>query len=458
MVFPVEGANDRIPGEVVAILDAYPDPAILLGLDYRILAANAEYRKVYGDGSPAPGRHCYEVSHAISVPCEMAGEACPVKDVLHSGTSKRVLHVHHTPRGNEHVDVEVRPVFNQSGEITYLLEIMKKTLGSSAVPATHGLVGNSPGFIRMLELVRRVADSATSVLLLGESGTGKELVAKAIHDQSSRCSRPFVPVDCSGFSENLFESELFGHEKGAFSGATRMKVGLVEAAEGGTLFLDEFGDVPSSLQVKLLRLLESGSYRRVGGIEVRPANFRLICATHRDVAQMVRDGDFREDLFYRISPFPIEIPALRERRDDIPLLVDTLLQRQCSPEVRPRFDKAALECLMNYHFPGNIRELRNIVERAVLLADGERIGIAELPPAVQNSIPQDSLRGQLQFDEILPLAEMERLYLYSAANRFKGDRKSLAKKLGISESTLYRKLNGLLKNGMNAPPENRSHK
>lgn len=439
----MSNSSPQIPGEVAAILDAYPDPAILLGLDYRILAANAEYQKVYGDNSPIRGRCCYEVSHGNKVPCDKAGEACPMIDVLHSAEPKRVLHVHHTPRGDEHVDVEARPVFNEKGEIRYLLEIMRKTRVSNATPSHDGLVGNSTRFIRTLELAKRVADSDASVLLLGESGTGKELVAKAIHDESRRRHKAFVPVDCSSLTDTLFESELFGHEKGAFTGATNLKIGLVEAAEGGTLFLDEIGDVPLILQVKLLRLLETASYRRVGNTDVRSADFRLICATHRNIEKMVKDGDFREDLFYRINPFPIEIPALRERLDDVPLLIDSLLQRLSIKPTKFRVDRSALDCLMSYEYPGNIRELRNIIERAMLLADSDCITSNELPDKLAQLVSGRSRASAQQFDEIVSLKEMERQYLALADKRHQGDRKSLSKKLGISESSLYRKLKEL---------------
>jgi len=439
----MSNAWQKIPHEVAAVLDAYPDPAIILGLDYRILAANAQYKKVYGDSSPIRGRTCYEVSHGIKVPCEMAGESCPMMDVLHSGEAKRVLHVHHTPRGNEHVDVEARPVRNETGEICYLLEIMRKTRVSSASPSDHGLVGNSLNFIRMLELATRVADSKTSVLLLGESGIGKELVAKAIHDESSRHSQAFIPVDCSSLTDNLFESELFGHDKGAFTGAATAKVGLVEAAEGGSLFLDELGDIPPALQVKLLRLLESSSYRRVGSIEAQKADFRLICATHRNIEHMVARGEFREDLYYRISPFPIELPALRQRRDDIPLLIDTLLKRLSTSEPLRQIDPDAMECLMHYDFPGNIRELRNIIERALILTDGDHITRNEFPDKILQSAAKESKPSPLRFDEIIPLEEMQQRYLLTADKQHDGDRRSLATKLGISESTLYRKLKQL---------------
>ncbi len=187
------------------------------------------------------------------------------------------------------------------------------------------MVGKSASFNRLLGLINRVAGHDVSVLLLGESGSGKELVAHAIHQASARHSSACVTVECSGLSESLFESELFGHEKGAFTGAVLKKKGLVEEAEGGTLFLDEIGDVPLSLQVKLLRLIETRTFRRVGGVEQKNSNFRLICATHKDLKSMVKKGLFREDLYYRISTFPIRLPTLRERRSDIPLLVETIL-------------------------------------------------------------------------------------------------------------------------------------
>jgi DNA-binding NtrC family response regulator len=304
------------------------------------------------------------------------------------------------------------------------------------------MVGRSRVFNRMLALVNRVAPAETAVLLQGDSGTGKELVARAIHDNSPRSDKPFVVVECSGLTESLFESELFGHERGAFTGAHAMKIGLVEAAAGGTLFLDEVGDVPLSLQVKLLRLLETGTYRRVGSIEPQQADFRLVTATHRDLQTMVADGSFRRDLFYRISTFPVELPALRERAEDLPLLIESLLSR-LSPDQTYSVAPETLACLQQYAFPGNIRELRNILERATLLADDDVILPEHLPAGVCNSktVPQD--RQQLDSGEILPLEEVERRYLIQVMSKFQGDRDSLADKLGVSKRTLFRKLQNL---------------
>ena len=224
------------------------------------------------------------------------------------------------------MDVELTPICNKDGNIEYFVEMIHTVRAASAT-AEGELVGRSPAFNKMLAQVMRVAPSHADVLLLGESGTGKELVAHAVHSASKRTSGPFVAVDCSSLPENLFESELFGYEKGAFSGANQRKLGLIEAAKGGTLFLDEVGDIPLSLQVKLLRLLETGTYRRVGGLEPLRSDFRLVAATHRDLKKMVAEGQFRQDLFYRISTFPILLPSLRERMEDLPLLMEVLLKR-----------------------------------------------------------------------------------------------------------------------------------
>lgn len=278
------------------------------------------------------------------------------------------------------------------------------------------------------------------MLLLGESGTGKELAAQALHRLSPRRDRPFVPLDCSGLPETLFESELFGHEKGAFTGATQRKAGLVELADGGTLFLDEIGDLPLTQQVKLLRLLETGTYRRVGGVETLRSDFRLVAATHRDLQRMVEDGTFRRDLYYRISAFPVRLPPLRERREDLPLLVAHLLER-LAPQRKVRLSPEAMARLMKHDFPGNVRELRNLLERALLLADGELIEPRHLTGFADGPCTEPERASEA---EILPLDEVERRYLRHALEQLGGDKKALAARLGISERTLYRRLRGLL--------------
>ncbi len=264
------------------------------------------------------------------------------------------------------------PLHDADGEQAYFIERMEPLRVAQSAPSASGLIGRTAAFQEMLELVARVGSSQAAVLLLGESGTGKELVARAIHEASTRASGPLVVVDCARLPETLFESELFGHEKGAFTGAQAAKSGLVEAASGGTLFLDEVGDIPLPMQVKLLRLLESGTYRRVGCTEPRRADVRLVSATHRDLQTMVTDGRFREDLYYRLSTFPIDLPPLRERQGDIPLLVTSLLSR-VAPTRRLSLAAQALARLSRHPFPGNVRELRNVLERSALLTDGDVI-------------------------------------------------------------------------------------
>jgi transcriptional regulator with PAS, ATPase and Fis domain len=273
--------------ELLSFLDSQPEPRIVMDADYRIVAANRAYVREFSQGRPIRGRHCYEVSHHFTVPCDQAGESCPLRISQESGTSQQVLHLHHTSRGEEHVVVETNPIRDDQGGIVYFVETLRIVKHASSQAAAEGLVGRSPAFNRMLGLLMRVAPTGATVLVLGETGTGKELVARLIHEASPRSGGPFVAVDCSGLTETLFESELFGYEKGAFTGATHRKIGLVEAASGGTLFLDEIGDMPLFLQVKLLRLLETGTYRRVGSVETLRADFRLVCATHRDLSAMV---------------------------------------------------------------------------------------------------------------------------------------------------------------------------
>ena len=432
--------SSRSLAELTSLLSAIEEPAVLLSPDYQILAGNQAYRETYGQEKPIHNRTCYEVSHRYDAPCDLSGEVCPLKNCLSSGQPQRVLHLHQTPYGKEHVDVHLLPIRDEQGEIIYLLEKMHKTRSASSIPVSEGLVGRSAPFNHMLELINRAAPGSTTVLLLGESGTGKELVARAIHQESSRSEGPFVAVECSGLTENLFESELFGHEKGAFTGAHSRKIGLVEAAKGGTLFLDEVGDIPPSLQVKLLRLLETGTFRRVGSIDTIEANFRLVLATHHDLKSMVADKRFRQDLYYRVSVFPIALPALRERGDDLLLLTESLLKR-ISPNREWQLSTASIECLKQYAFPGNIRELRNILERATLLADGDTIQQDHLPEELQRPTPSENIAVTA---DIQPLEAVEKNYLEYVSRKYPNkDRRWLARQLGLSERTLYRKLKQL---------------
>jgi transcriptional regulator with PAS, ATPase and Fis domain len=420
------------------LLDSFPDPKILLDGKYRIIAANAAYRREFANSEKIEGQYCYALSHHYDKPCDQAGENCPLRDSIESGEPNRVLHVHHTSAGREHVEVEVVPVRNEVGNTIYYMETMHSLRHARDGAQDRQMVGYSRPFNRMLELAKRVAAKESSVLLLGESGTGKELVAHAIHDMSPRASAPFVALECSGLTEALFESEMFGYEKGAFTGAVGRKIGLVEAVRGGTLFLDEVGDIPLPLQVKLLRLMEAGTYRRIGGVEPLRADFRLVAATHRDLAEMVREGTFRQDLYFRINVFPIPLPPLRERTEDLPMLVNSLLLR-LEPGRRITLSEESMSTLMRHDFPGNVRELRNILERALIMVDGNTIQPQHLYlDTMKNS--KKELPVTQPFEGIAPLENLEQRYLSWAADNFQGDRKALADRLGISERTLYRKL------------------
>ncbi len=424
--------------EFTSLLEGFHDPAVLISPEYEILATNRHYEKQHGQAEEEViGRRCYEVSHHYHRPCHEMGEHCPMQASLESGTPQRVLHLHHTPNGEEHVDVELCPVHNDLGQASAFVEIMRTIVSAKA--DRQKLVGRSPAFTHTMELIGRVAPSDATVLLLGESGTGKELAALAVHRASNRANGPFVPVECSGLSESLFESELFGHEKGAFTGAHTQKQGLVESARGGTLFLDEVGDIPLNLQVKLLRLLETGTYRRVGSVEPRQAEFRLVCATHRGLEEMVERGDFRRDLFFRISVFPILLPALSERREDLPILCESLLTRLV-PGRSMKLTNEALNCLNRYPFPGNIRELRNLLERAILLADTDRLEPRHFPGICASAKPKSEEKREERFDTLLPLRDLEQHYLRWAIETYPNDKGWLAQQLGVSERTLYRKL------------------
>ena len=420
--------------ELLSFLDGLPEPRIVMNADYRIVAANAAYLREFSGGKPIAGRMCYEVSHHFDVPCDQAGESCPLRQSMESGTPQRVLHLHHTPRGEEYVDIELVPIRDGSGEIAYFVEKMVGMNQARGLASGQGLVGRSPAFQRMLALVSRVAKSEAVVLLEGESGSGKELVANALHQSSRRAAAPFIAVDCSGIPETLFESELFGHERGAFTGAIARKPGLVEAASGGTLFLDEVGEIPLTMQVKLLRLLETGTYRRVGSTEIRRADIRIVSATHRSLSSMVDTGKFRGDLFYRLNVFPIRVPPLRERHGDIPLLAESLLARVAATRDLS-LSEGAMKYLAALPYPGNVRELRNVLERASLMCDGNVIDIEHLHGDLLADPGDDLAAGRNP--------KVEPQDFRAAVESHHGSVRELATKLGLSERTLYRRLRDL---------------
>lgn len=432
--------------ELVSYLEGLTEPHILFDRLYRIVAANAAYRQQFSPQASVIGRTCYEVSHHFSAPCDLSGENCPLARARDSGQRERVLHLHHTPQGEAYVNIELVPLRNAQGEQAYFIEKMEPLHIAQGQPAAQGLIGRAAVFQQMLELVARVGPSSANVLLLGESGTGKELAARAVHEASPRAAAPLVAVDCASLTETLFESELFGHERGAFTGANATRSGLVESASGGTLFFDEVGDIPLSMQVKLLRLLESGTYRRVGSTELRRTDVRIVSATHRDLQSMVAAGTFREDLYYRLSTFPIRLPALRERADDIPLLATALLAR-IAPQRQLTISRNALQRLCEHPFPGNVRELRNVLERAALLCDGPIIELIHVTRALDiNSHPaaHTALATPTPTNESgQSLRQIAQSAMRAQLQAHRGSRAELAAKLGISERSLYRKLRTL---------------
>lgn len=292
---------------------------------------------------------------------------------------------------------------------------------------------------QVMRMVDRVAPSNASVLILGESGTGKELLAHSIHEKSQRRDRPFVAINCGALRETLLESELFGHEKGAFTGAYTRKIGLAEAASGGTLFLDEIGELSPGIQAKLLRFIQEGEIYRVGGKEPIKIDIRLVSATNRELDAEVMKGTFREDLYYRINTITVHAPPLRRRKDDIGLLVDHFLSQNMSRVLnRGRsMSTEAMGVLLKYDWPGNIRELQNLCERLQILADGEEIQMSDLPDSI---LSPDCRTTIDDYDPSMTLNDLERRHIIKALNYFEGNKTQAANALGITIKTLYNKL------------------
>ncbi len=375
---------------------------------------------------------------------EALGESHPVIVLTAYGTVKNAVEA--IRRGA--ADYLAKPVSPEELALT-----VERVLETEALKADHSfckarlaarsgmhsfMIGSSPALERVKSMIEAVAPSEMTVLILGESGSGKELVARAIHEQSPRAERNFVAVDCCTLQENLFESELFGHEKGAFTGADRKKAGLIEGAEGGTLFLDEIGEIPPAIQAKLLRVLETGKYRRVGGTRDLVANVRIVAATNRDLKEMSERGEFRADLYYRLEGFTIHTPPLRERREDIPHLVEHFIRNHdFSMRIRKTVTREAMRKLIAYDWPGNVRELKNVVERAIILSRNSR----SIRP---NHLTFGACRHEGGFQLDLPagaeptLEELEASYLRMLLEKHAGHRATVARVMGISERQVYR--------------------
>ncbi len=433
------------------IIDILPDPFVVIDRGFKIIAANRNYLKHYGfsQSEEVVGRYCYEVSHHVDAPCSHHGEHCPLETVFETGQASQVMHIHYDRTGGEeHVQLHSNPLFGNDGEVLYVGEYIYPV----SKPGDESmLIGRSQPMLRLAGLLQRVAPTQTSVLLLGESGVGKERVAQYLHHYSTRAGMPFVIVDCSTLGENLIESELFGHEKGAFTGANNRKKGLFEVADGGTLFIDEIGELPLALQTKLLRVLETGTFRRLGGTDYIRVNVRVLAATNKNLKEMSEQGTFRQDLYYRLSAFPVHIPALREHADDIPALAEHFLLNFEEGDRLAPIPPDVIETLLGYEYPGNARELRNIIERAAILAYGEEIlrpehivfeeGRSTTTGAGESFIMSNNnllvrRNGRLNEEAVM-----------RALVESNGHRAHAAQLLNVSERTLYRYVQRLRDNG-----------
>ena len=434
-----------------SIIDASDNGFVVIDKDYKIVAANQAYCNSYGvDSEEIIGHFCHKVSHHSDVPCHLNGEDCPHKKVFETKAPHQVLHIHFDHNNEEeHVRIKGSPVYGTDGEL-FLGEAVFPIAKSNELGCDkQRMLGTSPAFLACIEEMSGASASDIPILLNGESGVGKELAAKFIHNKSERKAHPFVAIDCTAISEGIFESELFGHERGAFTGCVGRRHGLIESAENGTLFLDEISEIPLPLQGRLLRALDTGNYRRLGGREDLHANIRVICATHNSLRQMVEQGTFRADLYYRIAGISITIPPLRERRTDIQPLVQAMLEHaKANNGGTARIARESLELLEQYDYPGNIRELHNILQKAVAVSTTGLItpDLLQLNNFASVLTPLTDRRvHNHEASNIAPstncsLSDVEATHIESLLHQYNGHRAKVAEELRISERTLYRKL------------------
>ena len=314
-----------------------------------------------------------------------------------------------------------------------LNSLKQKLLGKNDQPT---LVGKTPAMLKILEIIKTVKNSESSILISGETGSGKELVAESLHYSSTRKNKPFISINCAAIPRELLEAELFGHERGAFTGALAKRVGKFEEAEGGTVFLDDIAELEISLQAKLLRVLQEREIERLGSNKKIEVKFRLISSTNRDLKKEIKGGKFREDLFYRINVVQINIPPLRDRREDIPLIVEQVVKEMCVRENKMlRVSDEVMEIFQRYHWPGNVMQLKNVIERAVVLAKGDKITLRELPPEFIGNKRQKAMHSS-----IMTLKELELQALKNVLQECKGNKSEASRILGISRKAFYKKL------------------
>ncbi len=430
------------PDRFEAVIHSISDGVFTVDSKWRITCFNRAAEDITGvSRSDALGRRCYEILRS-----NICKDACAIQYTIETGRPVVNLTVYLTNREGTQIPVSVSTALfkNKEGkliggvesfrDLRHVEELRKeieKTYTFEDIISKNGKIKH------ILDILPTIAINESSVLITGESGTGKELFARAIHNLSGRGKRPFVAINCGGFPETLIESELFGYEAGAFTGATKSKPGRFALAEGGTLFLDEIGDLPPLLQVKLLRVLQEKIYEPLGGVHSVKANVRIVAATNRNIEAMVAEETFRQDLYYRINVIKLEIPPLRERMEDVPLLVNHFIGRFSTLHDKDISGIApeALDILLSYDYPGNVRELENIIEHGSVLCPGNLIRVKHLP---------ESLRPQIEnIETASSLAEVERQFIISILTKNKWNRLAAAKELKIHKTTLFRKIKKL---------------
>ena len=441
---------------VEAILDAVGDGIFTIDERLRVMQFNRAAEEITGfSRDEALGMPCLEIFQQI-----LFGQECLVCRAMEKQEYVRLVEREITRKDGRRrlVLVTTTPMLDAEGRRTGVVvvfrdiqELRELTEQARGRAGFESLIGKNHRMQQIYHLIEQVADSAASVLIEGESGTGKELVARAIHRKSPRANKLFVAVSCAALAESLLESELFGHVKGAFTGAVTAKVGRFELANGGTLFLDEIGDISPAIQVKLLRFLQEHTFERVGDSHPRTVDVRIIAATNRDLRHLIAEGKFRDDLYYRLKVIPISVPPLRERREDIPLVVAYFVERFRRETRKPITEVTpdAMSALLDYSWPGNVRELENAVEHAFVRCTGTEIAPAHLPPEIRGTrrLAQTEGESRVQDEETSPgpaartateLSERERII--QALNETGWNRAEVARRLGLSRVTLWRKI------------------